>query len=449
MSKRITIAGAGPVGCLAAVYLARKGHEITLYERRPDMRKATVSAGRSINLALSDRGLRGLEGAGIAQDILKVAIPMYGRMMHSVEGNQIFQPYGLQGQAINSVSRGGINQALLDCAESFSNVKIIFNQRCVDADPETATAWFEDIQTHERIQVQADTLIGTDGAYSAIRDRMQKTDRYNYQQHYIEHGYKELTIPAGAAGEFLMEKNALHIWPRKQYMMIALPNMDGSFTCTLFFPFEGNPSFASLQTDQDIEYFFRTQFGDAVPMMPTLLQDFHKNPTSSLVTVRSFPWAYKDKILMIGDAAHAIVPFFGQGMNAGFEDCRILNEFLEQYSEDNWADMFADYQRVRKPNADAIADLALANFIEMRDLVADPDFLERKKAERILHELFPEQFIPLYSMVTFSHIPYAEAIRQGQRNDKIITNMLQIPDVLNNWQDPVIQSRLSALFTQH
>lgn len=442
MSKNITIIGGGPVGCLLSVYLAKRGHTVSIFERRPDMRSISMSAGRSINLALSDRGLRGLEAAGIVDDILSVAIPMHGRMMHSIDGSEHYQPYGKEGQAINSVSRGGINKALLECADGFSNVNITFNVRCSHVDLETATAHFTHPDGTTSI-IESDCIIATDGAYSAVREVMQKTDRFNYQQSYIEHGYKELHIPADEHGAFTMEKHALHIWPRKQYMMIALPNMDGSFTCTLFFPFEGDPSFASLQSDEEIMSFFTEQFPDALAMMPTLLEDYKKNPVSSLVTVRAFPWAYKDKVLLMGDSAHAIVPFFGQGMNAGFEDCRVFDEMLAAHSSDDWTSLFHAYELARKPNGDAIAELALNNFIEMRDLVADPEFLRRKKAERMLSDMFPDAFHTAYSMVTFNHMPYSEALRRGKLNESIIDSMLEIPGILES--DP--ESHKTALET--
>lgn len=427
--KSITIIGAGLVGSLVAVYLAKRGYNITVYERRPDMRTQRISAGRSINLALSDRGWKGLEGAGIKADIAKVAIPMKGRIMHSVEGKQNFQQYGTDSQAIYSVSRGGINMALMDCAERYENITIKFNQRCLDINIESATAVFEDNETGEQSTVHSDCIIGADGAYSVVRGVMQVKDRFNYSQTFIEHGYKELTIPAVNGSDFAMDKNALHIWPRSSYMLIALPNMDGSFTCTLFFPFEGNPSFASLQTDEDIVQFFKEQFPDVVEMMPTLLHDYKNNPTSSLITVRCFPWSYKDKVLLIGDAAHGIVPFFGQGMNCGFEDCSVLEELLNKYGDDDWERMFKEFETVRKPNSDAIAQLALENFVEMRDKVADKEFLLRKKIEAIAQDVYPTRFKSRYSMVTFSHIPYADAIKFAEEQDTYIDAFIRMPDI--------------------
>jgi kynurenine 3-monooxygenase len=446
--KNITITGAGLVGSLIGVYLAKKGHTVHILERRPDMRREAISAGRSINLALSDRGLRGLQGAGIDQDILKVAIPMRGRMMHSTSGEQTFQPYGLEHQAINSVSRGGINMALMNCAEELPNLTISFNQRCLDVELDTATLVMQDTLTNKRSFVEADCIIGADGAYSAVREKMQKTDRFNFSQTYIEHGYKELTIPAGPNGEFLLDKNSLHIWPRKQFMLIGLPNLDGTFTCTLFFPYEGNPSFASVKTENEIKAFFEEYFPDVIPLMPNYITDFLHNPVSSLVTVRCFPWSHKDKVLLIGDAAHAIVPFFGQGMNCGFEDCTVLSECLDKYNENDWESAFKEFEMLRKPNADAIAQLALDNFIEMRDKVADVEFLRRKKIERLLQEQYSEHFTPLYSMVTFSHIPYHDALTRGKQQDFLIDQLLAIPHVESDWNSAENQARIHAIMTR-
>jgi len=427
--KSITIIGAGLVGSLVAVYLAKRGYQVTVFERRPDMRTQRISAGRSINLALSDRGWKGIEGAGIKEDIARVAIPMKGRIMHSIDGKQTFQQYGTDKQAIYSVSRGGINMALMDCAERYENIKFKFNQRCIDMNIETATAIFQDNETGEQSTVHSDCIIGADGAYSVVRGVLQMTDRFNYSQNYIEHGYKELTIPPINGGDFAMEKKALHIWPRSSYMLIALPNMDGSFTCTLFFPFEGNPSFASLQTDEDILHFFKEHFPDAMEMMPTLLQDYKNNPTSSLITVRCFPWSYKDKVLLIGDAAHGIVPFFGQGMNCGFEDCSVLDELLNKYEDNDWERMFKEFETLRKPNSDAIAQLALENFVEMRDKVADKEFLLRKKIEAIAQDVQPKRFRSRYSMVSFSHIPYSESMKIAEEQDKYIDTFIQMPNI--------------------
>lgn len=433
-SKNVTLLGAGLVGSLLAVYLRRRGYAVDIYERRPDLRKADAYGGRSINLALSDRGFRALEKVGLADEVRAVGIPMYGRMMHDEKGQLSYQAYGKEGQAIYSVSRGGLNFKMMDLAEN-EGVRIHFNMRSTDVELDEKIVHFEKDDTRQKMSVPYDLLFGSDGAFSALRGSLQKRDRFDYSQDYLSAGYKELTIPAGPNGEFLMEKNALHIWPRGSYMMIALPNPDGSFTCTLFFPFEGENSFAQLQTKEAVKAFFERTMPDAVPLMPTLLEDFFSNPTSSLVTVKCSPWIYKDHSALIGDSAHAIVPFYGQGMNCGFEDVFVLDELVEKFAE-NWGEILPAYQHLRKPDGDAIADLAKANFIEMRDKVADADFLLRKKIEGKIYALYPEKWIPLYTMVTFSpDIRYSEALRLGQVQDRIMDEVMARPDIQMNWED--------------
>jgi kynurenine 3-monooxygenase len=440
-NKHIAIVGAGLVGSLLAIYLAKRGYTISLYERRADMRQGNADAGRSINLALSTRGIRALEEVGLAEQLKKVAIPMHGRMMHDLQGSLAFLPYGKEGQFINSISRSDLNIVLMDEAEKLG-VNIFFGHRCTHVDLEKTELSFTSTYKHYNTSTpqhfntppQAfDLVIGADGAFSAIRWAMQQNDRFNFSQHYIDHGYKELHIPAGSNGEFLLEKNALHIWPRESYMMIALPNLDGSFTCTLFFPFEGDPSFASLKTSDETWAFFTSVFPDAVKLIPNLLSDFNTNPTSSLVTIKCFPWT-KNKTLLIGDAAHGIVPFYGQGMNAGFEDCRILNDLLNKH-QDIWEEVMPAFQQLRKPDTDAIAQLAFDNFVEMRDLVADADFLLRKKIEAKLHALYPQQWIPQYSMVTFhDNIRYSEAYATGQKQKKIMDEVMKRPGIADDWE---------------
>jgi len=441
MSKQITIVGAGLVGSLLSIYLAKKGYKIKIYERRPDMRKTSIGAGKSINLALSDRGWKALEGIGIADEIRKVGIPMYGRMIHNEKGELSYLPYGKEGQAIYSVSRGGINCKLMDLAEEQKNISLFFNERCGEVDIKNKQAHFENTQSKAKTTVDSDIIFGADGAFSAVRLQMQlSTDRFEYKQSYINCGYKELTIPASKDGSFLMEKNALHIWPRKEFMMIALPNLDGSFTCTLFFPFEGSASFSALQSKEAVKQFFKTTFPDAVSLMPDLLEDYFHNPTSSLVTVKCFPWIVEDRLALIGDAAHAIVPFFGQGMNCGFEDCTILSQLMDKYQED-WATILHEYQLLRKPNADAIADLAIENFIEMRDRIADPKFLLQKKIEAKISEKHPGKWLPLYSMVTFSpHIPYAQAFQEGKKQAEIMGKVMKFPEIEKEWDSEKIEN---------
>ncbi len=434
MKKTITIVGAGLVGSLLSIFLSKRGYKTSIYERRPDMRREKVIAGRSINLALSDRGIRALEEVGIMEAIRAIAVPMHGRYIHNADGGTTYQPYGRTGQFINSVSRGELNKKLMDLAVS-QGVELHFNHKCQKIDWKEKTVVF-DLNDGETQILNFDLLFGADGAYSAVRLHHQlQSDRFQYQQQFIDFGYKELTIPPAEDGTWKIEKNALHIWPRGNYMLIALPNMDGSFTCTLFFPFEGVPSFASLDTKEKLRTFFAGTFEDVMPLMPSLEDDFFDNSTSSLVTIKCFPWVLDDKMALIGDAAHAIVPFFGQGMNCGFEDCSVLDSLIEKYHDD-WFVILREFQILRKPDADAIAELALNNFIEMRDKVADPGFLLQKKIEARLHEKFPEKWIPAYSQVTFSpNIRYSDALKNGKRQDNIMRAVMlspQFQDKLNS-----------------
>ena len=429
-TKSIAIVGAGLVGSLLSMYLARRGYAVTVYERRLDMRKHLIEGGRSINLALSNRGIRALEAVGLADVLKKNAIPMHGRMVHNLNGETNLQPYGKSGQYINSVSRGGLNMVLMTEAEKHG-VEFLFEHRCLNVDFKESELTFQQYEAVKRKKF--DVIIGADGAFSAVRLTMQMTERFEFSQTYIEHGYKELRIPAGEQGEYLMEPNALHIWPRESFMLIALPNPDRTFTCTLFLPFEGPASFSELDSEEKISKFFETQFHDALTVMPTLIEDFRDNATSSLVTVRCYPWV-KNKTLLIGDAAHGIVPFFGQGMNCGFEDCRILDDLLDRY-EDKWKKVLTAFQELRKPDADAIAQLALNNFVEMRDLVDDEEFLLRKKIENKLSELYPDKWVPLYSMVTFrDDMRYSEAFATGLKQQAIMDDVLKIPDIRNQWE---------------
>lgn len=436
--KKIAIMGAGLVGSLLSIYLKRKGYDVAVYERRDDMRKTGVIVGRSINLAISDRGWKALAGVGLEEEIRKLAIPMHGRMVHAVNGTLSFQPYGKEGQFINSVSRGQLNIELMNAAEK-EGVEIHFNQRLVETDLAGTFATMEsaDIQnnnsdTSKKIySIQPDLIIGADGAFSLLRYTMMKTDKFNFSQQYEEHSYKELHIPAGDNQSFQLEKNALHIWPRKSFMLIALPNLDGSFTCTLFHYSKGENSIDSIKNENDVTEFFNTYFPDAIKLMPSLVHDFFQNPTGSLVTVKCFPWVNGNSFL-IGDAAHAIIPFYGQGMNCGFEDCTVLNEMIDEHAH-NWDKIPAAYQASRKINTDAIADLAKLNFIEMRDLVADADFQFKKKIASAVSEKHPHEFVPVYSMVSFSHLPYSEALSEYKRQDDVLSEILLMPDVETKW----------------
>lgn len=407
--KSASIIGSGLVGSLWAIFLAQRGYNVRVYEKRPDMRRHDTGGGRSINLAMSDRGLKALHTVGLEDEIRSMAIPMHGRMIHHLDGKTELQPYGGKGQFINSISRGGLNQLLMTKAEQ-AGATIEFKQPCFGYDFQKNEAQLKNGCT------QSDLVFGTDGAFSAIRGSLEKTERFNYSQTYLEHGYKELHISANADGSFKMEKNALHIWPRKSFMLIALPNLDGSFTVTLFLAFEGEYSFANLTHEKVVADFFRQYFPDVIPLMPDLPEVFFSNPTSSLATFRCYPWSLDNKVLLIGDAAHGIVPFYGQGMNAGFEDCTILNNMMHEFKDD-WTKIIPVFQKTRKPDADAVGELALRNFIEMRDLVADKKFVLRKKIEKLMHERHPDKYLPLYAMVTFSDMPYSRALAIGKMQD--------------------------------
>jgi kynurenine 3-monooxygenase len=423
MKKGVVIVGAGPVGCLCAIYLARRGYSINVMERRRDMRLSDIEAGRSINLALSNRGIRALREAGLELTLNDMCIPMNGRMMHNAGGETSFLPYGREGQFINSISRSALNVALINEAEA-NGVSFHFESRVTGLGIDKGTLLLESGQA-----VEADIIIGADGVSSAVRHAMEERGLVESHGEIIDHRYKELSIPPGPAG-FQLEKNALHIWPRESFMLIALPNPDGSFTCTLFL---ASSAFVSLANHEKACEFFRSSFTDAAQLIPDLEEQWIQNPNAELGTLRCKPWS-SGKVLLIGDAAHAVVPFYGQGMNAGFEDCRILNELLNKHS-DNWLHTIEEFESVRKPDADAIAQLALDNFIEMRDLVADPEFLLQKRIEARLHQLFPKKWIPLYSMVTFEDtMRYSDALRIGLKQKKIMQEVMSTPGIAATWE---------------
>jgi len=442
MKQDISIVGSGLAGTLLAIYMAKRGHNVKVYDRRPDIRKMKIVQGKSINLALSDRGWKGLIGAGIEKEIHKVALPMYGRLMHAVDGNLTYQAYGKEGQAIYSVSRGLLNQTLLNCAAEFPNVELYFDHKCEDVVLDKKQVVFN--TPNGEAKFQYDRMFGTDGAFSAVRNRMMRLDRFDYSQKYLEHGYKELEIPANPDGTHQLRKDCLHIWPRGEFMMIGLPNPDGSFTCTLFMAFEGEVSFEKIKTESDVHAFFDQYFPDAKALMPELIEDYFNHPTSSLVMVKCEPWNIGGDVALVGDAAHAIVPFYGQGMNASFEDCSELERILDE-TQENWEEALPRYAKERKPNGDAILELALRNYIEMRDLTADPRFLLQKKIEGWFSAKHPDKWMPLYSQVTFSHIPYHQALANGIRQDEIMNEVLSMPNIEEIWNSEAVENKILSL----
>jgi kynurenine 3-monooxygenase len=420
--QSITLIGAGLNGPLLALGLVRRGFGVQIYERRPDMRRVRMSAGRSINLALSTRGIHALSQAGLWDGMKKLIVPMRGRMMHSASSGLTFQPYGKdEAEVINSISRAELNVALMNAAEA-QGVKIIFQQRCTGIDFKSSALHLRNEQTGENRTQESGVVIACDGSASAVRGEMLKFNRFNFSQQYLDYGYKELSIPAGPGGAHVFETNALHIWPRGNYMLIALPNIDGTFACILFLPFEGPDSFATLSTHSEVLEFFRTRFPDVLPLMPDLANNFFSNPTGTMLTIKCSPWHAGERALLLGDAAHAIVPFFGQGINCGFEDCTCLLNLVDQYGTD-WERVFREFEKARRVNTDAIADLAIENFVEMRDRVADVRFLFRKKVELALEAKYPKRFVPKYAMVTFHRIPYSTALERGRVQDRMLTEL--------------------------
>jgi kynurenine 3-monooxygenase len=450
-TDKITLIGAGLNGPLLAILLRQRGFAVEVYERRPDMRRVHVGAGRSINLALSTRGIHALQQAGLWEGMRTIIIPMKGRMMHSITGVLTFQPYGKnETEVIHSISRAELNIALMNAAEE-TNAAIRFNQRCTGYDLKTGALRVRNEETGEEIEHEAGVVIGCDGSASAIRAEMLKLNRFNFSQQYLDYGYKELTIPADKNGEHLLETHALHIWPRGNHMLIALPNIDGTFACILFLPFEGEDSFARLTNPAEVARFFRSRFPDATSLMPQLTENYFVNLTGAMVTIKCAPWHMEGRALVLGDAAHAIVPFFGQGLNCGFEDCTCLIELLDRYGAD-WARVFAEFERERKVNTDAIADMAIENFTEMRDRVADSRFLLRKKVELALEARYPELFVPKYAMVTFHRIPYSVAQARGAVQDRMLAELCDHIDRVEDldWEraDRLIRGQLTPLELQ-
>lgn len=441
---RFTVVGGGPVGALLSILLGRHGYEVGLYEGRPDSRSTSIYQGKSINIALSDRGWCALEQIGIGSDVKAEAIPMYHRAIHGLNGELSALPYGNEDDAIWSVSRGGINEQLLDAADAEPNIKSHFEHWLVDVDFETASAVFK-VQREHEITVDADYLFGADGARSKVRRLAHNLPRFSYSQEYMPQSYIELNIPANPDGSHKLEKNALHIWPRKHFMLIALPNPDGSFTCTLFLNFSGDPSFEALQERSAVKAFFESNFADAMDYLEDPVDVFMEKTASPLFLVQVFPWSFNRKVGLIGDAAHAIVPFYGQGMNCGFEDCAELNRLIEIHDHD-WGAIFPAYENARKPNGDAIAELSKQNFVEMSDLSGDRMFQLRKMIEAKFSNRYPELWKPLYSMVTFSpDVPYSEALRIGDEQNRVMEKIMALPGIEDDWDKQYVMDRLFSL----
>jgi kynurenine 3-monooxygenase len=436
--KHITIVGGGLVGSLLAVFLAKRGHKINVFERRPDPRKTNVYAGRSINLVVSHRGWTALKAAGVNEAVESIVVPVHARMTHDRDGKLTRLPYSIDERPIHSVSRGELNKVMLSEAEKFPNVKLHFEHRCTGVNLETGTCTFHNEATAEASAVPADVVFGSDGAPSAVRQEFMK-HRFTFSQTYIEHDYKEIAFAPKPDGTPRMDPHCLHIWPRRWFMMMGLANTDGGFTGTLFMPHEGEYSFDRIKDEDDLKRFFEEHFRDAIPMLPDLAEQYFRNPQSNLAIIRCSPWTYKDRVALIGDAAHAIVPFYGEGMNAGYEDCKVLNDLLNQHGDDNWGTVLDAYHKARKPNGDAIADLSLRNFVEMRDLVADPKFILRKKIEGRLQAKHPDKWLPLYSQVKFSDIGYKTAWDEGLRHDRIMEQVLAMPGIEEKWESEEVE----------
>ncbi len=446
--KNITIVGGGLVGSLLTVFLAKRGHNVNVYERRPDPRKTNVYAGRSINLVVSHRGWTALKAAGVHEAVERIVVPVHARMTHDREGITTRLPYSIDERPIHSVSRGELNKVMLSEAEKFPNVKLHFEHRCTGVNLDTATCSFHNEQSGENVAVPADLVFGSDGAPSAVRQEMMK-GRFTFSQTFIEHDYKEIAFAPRPDGTPQMDPHCLHIWPRRWFMMMGLANTDGGFTGTLFMPHEGEYSFDTIKDEKDLMRFFGDHFKDAIPMLPDLAEQYFRNPQSNLAIIRCSPWTHKDKVALIGDAAHAIVPFYGEGMNAGYEDCKVLNDLLDQHGDDNWGTVLDAYHKARKPNGDAIADLSLRNFVEMRDLVADPRFILRKKIEGRLQARHPDKWLPLYSQVKFSDIGYKTAWDEGLRHDRIMEQVLALPNIEELWESEAVERKALELLTKN
>lgn len=439
-SPPMVVTGAGLVGTLWACLLVRRGYEVAVYEKRPDPREAAAPQGRSTHLVISQRGWKALDAVGLSEEVRRMTLPLGGRSIHAQDGTVAFQPYGQGAQAIYAIRRETLNRLLTDRCVNTPGITLHFNQRCLSADPRTGTLQFEHTVTGERSEVRGARTFAADGAFSQVRASLMRQEHFDYSQEYLRYGYKEFILPAELCGQ--LDNFTMHTWPRKQLSLFAFPNLDGSFTATLVAPFEGEPSFTQLRTPRDLVRLCRERFPD-VPTEPFEGECF-SNPISSLVTIRCAPWTHGERIALIGDAAHAMVPFLGQGMNAGFEDCTVLDSLLDQHGED-WSTVLREYDRRRKPDCDAVTEMSLRNFTELTELVANPRFLLLKKLEHKIHRLYPDRFIPVYMMVAFTHIPYSQILHIASAQEAITRELMSLPDFETRWDGPQVEARLHEL----
>jgi kynurenine 3-monooxygenase len=444
MSKRdpLVIVGAGLAGCVLATYLGRRGYPVEVFERHGDPRDAHVAKRPSLNITLCKRGISALERIGAQEIVLRAAAVAYGRKVHALDGTVAYQPYSNTGDALFSISRAALNDVLLSHAEAQPGVRIHFNRRCAQLDLADGVAHFEDTTTGATNAVQAERIFGADGAYSSVRQHLQKTERFNYSQQYLDQGYTTMKIPPLADGRPALDAGAIHIWPRGQRMSIGFPDREGTFNCSLLLPYRGAHSFETLRTEENVLQCFQELFPDAVGLVPGLVEQFFSRPPNSLVTIRCNPWSYEDKVLLVGDAAHAILPSYGQGANAAFEDCRILDQCIDECGGD-WYAVFREFEQRRRPSLNVLADLCVEHFVELTEHVADPKFLRRREVERRLEEVYPDLYQPLYSMVSFTSRPYAEALRISRLQSAAIDEIVLIEGIERSVDRPEVRRLLS------
>jgi kynurenine 3-monooxygenase len=441
--ERVCVVGAGLVGSLLSSFLAREGFDVHLFDRQSDPRRGRRSSGRSINLTICERGFAALDRIGAGARVREISVPCYGRYIHSVDGTVDYQPYGNRREAIHSVARNELNDVLIDMALAQPGIHVHFEEKCLEVDLETPEVTFQSLRTNDVTLFRADRVFGADGANSRVRAAMQLVPGFRQRQEFFEQAYKEISVPPAPSGDWALPADAIHIWPRRHYMLIGFPNRDRTFTFALHMPFEGDPSFASIRTPEALLELFRRSFPDALPYVPNLIEDYFGRPESKMITVRCAPWVHDEKVALIGDAAHAIVPSYGQGANCGFEDCSVLYDCLQAAGGD-WGRTLRDYEASRKPNADAIADLALEHFHELRDFVGSSDFLLRKELERWVNDLYPDRYAPLYSLISFTNVPYAEAMRQDREQRTLLDQLLAVPDIREKLGSPEVREMVDA-----